>query len=178
MDAAEREALKADAADAFADAAPSSSNDSRFDGEARADAPASSGSLKDGLETVWGEVRGSISERAELLSLEARRAGLALAELIVMAVLAALLLVSAWVAVLGGIVWAVIAAGVHWAPVLIGAIVITAGSAFLLLLRAKGLAKYMGFEASLRQLRAATRDPRNEPPTAAAMDGVHPSETS
>jgi len=179
MEAAEREALKADAAAAFGGTAGAGGTA----GPGYADPttagptspPASAWSLKDGLDTVWKELRTSVSERVELLTLEAHQAALALAELVAMAILAALLLVFTWVAVLGGIVYAVIAAGVPWWLALIVAIVITGGGAVLLLLRAKGLAKYLGFKASLRMMKAASHDPRKEPPpTAPVMDGVAP----
>ncbi|MDB5816864.1 MAG: hypothetical protein JWQ11_504 [Rhizobacter sp.] len=189
MEAAEREALKADAAAAFSGtAAPAASTaygSSAGAGFAEsttagpASPPASAWSLKDGLDTVWQELRSSVSERVELLSLEAHQAALALAELVAMAILAALLLVFTWVTVLGGIVWAVISAGVPWWVALIAAIIITGGGAVLLLLRAKNLAKYMGFKASLRMMKAASKDPRKEPPpTVPVMDGVQPAPAS
>jgi hypothetical protein len=179
MEAAEREALKADAAAAFGGTAAPGDTRPGQTTAGPASPPASAWSLKDGLDTVWAELRSSVTERVELLTLEARQAAFAVAELLAMAILAALLLVFTWVAVLGGIVYAVIAAGVPWWLALIVAIIVTGGGAVLLLLRAKSLTKYLGFKASLRMMKAASNDPRKPPaPTVPVMDGVQPAPAS
>jgi len=54
------------------------------------------------LQEVWQELPGLISDRVELLSLELRRAGITLAQVVVLVLAAAILAVTAWLVLWGG----------------------------------------------------------------------------
>jgi uncharacterized membrane protein YqjE len=131
---------------------------------AGAEAPARAGhdpSLMEIGRQLIDDVRGAVQARFHLLTLEARRAGLALTMMALYAVLAALLAVTAWVC---GWVLAIalaMAAGLPFGVVLGIALVISAVGVWLLLRMARAEAQHLLFPATVRQL-APSRTPEGD----------------
>jgi uncharacterized membrane protein YqjE len=131
---------------------------------AGAEAPARAGhdpSLMEIGRQLIDDVRGAVQARFHLLTLEARRAGLALTMMALYAVLAALLAVTAWVC---GWVLAIalaVAAGLPFGVVLGIALVISAVGVWLLLRMARAEAQHLLFPATVRQL-ATSRTPEGD----------------
>jgi hypothetical protein len=113
--------------------------------------------LADQWRTAWEGLRGSLHERLQLLTLEARLAGLALVQLIFYAVVAGVLVVTAWLALNAGVVAGLVNAGLHWAVGLAIGIVLNLAVAVLLVRSMAGLVHRMDFEATLRRLRGRSR---------------------
>ncbi|HWP17987.1 MAG TPA: phage holin family protein [Burkholderiaceae bacterium] len=110
------------------------------------------------MSATWEEVRGALQERLRLLSLEAQRSGLALVQLVLYGVMAAVLVVTAWLTLMGGVtVWLVLHAGLHWVAAVIGIVVLNLIAAALLAAAMRKLVPQLGFPATVRQLRNASR---------------------
>lgn len=108
------------------DAAPSASSSTP---SAAAPGTAEDGSgrpetLMQTLQSLWRDLPGLVSDRVELLSLELRRAGQALVQVLLLLVVAALLGVTAWLLLWAGIVAVLLAAGLHlaWALLIVLAV--------------------------------------------------------
>lgn len=115
-------------------------------------------SFSQALSATWEEVRGALQERLRLLSLEAQRSGLALVQLVLYGVMAAVLVVTAWLTLMGGVtVWLVLHAGLHWVAAVIGIVVLNLIAAALLAAAMRKLVPQLGFPATVRQLRNASR---------------------
>jgi len=133
------------------------------------------------LQKVWQELPGLISDRVELLSLELRRAGITLAQVVVLVLAAAILAVTAWLVMWGGIVVALVAAGMHTALALLVAVVINLGAAAWAFMRARHLLPRLSLPATQRHLMidsaAITRAPVGStvPPAGPPHDRIHPS---
>ena len=128
---------------------------------AGAEAPARAGhdpSLMEIGQQLIDDLRGALQARFHLLTLEARRAGLALTMMALYAVLAALLALTAWVC---GWVLAIalaMAAGAPFGVALGVALVISAMGVWILLRMARAEAQHLLFPATVRQL-APSRTP-------------------
>ncbi|QDQ27558.1 hypothetical protein FNU76_15010 [Chitinimonas arctica] len=101
---------------------------------------------------LLGEMREMLRDRVRLFSLEARRAGLALAQIILLAVLAAMLVMTAWLALAGGAGILLVQAGAPWGLALLAILLCNLLGAWWMLRRVKTLADYLGFPALARQL--------------------------
>src|SRR5262245_27909769 len=63
---------------------------------------------------AWRDLRVALHERARLLTLELRLAGLTFVQLVLYAVIVAVLVISAWIGLVGALVVGLISYGVHW----------------------------------------------------------------
>jgi hypothetical protein len=115
-------------------------------------ASAPPGSLADALQGIWRELPGLISDRVVLLSLELRRAGQALARIVMLIVAVAILGVTAWVALWGCVVGALAALGVHWVLALLAVLLLNLAGAALAVSRMHALAVHLQLPATLRHL--------------------------
>jgi hypothetical protein len=124
------------------------------------DAPAQP-TLAQALQAVLQELPGVVSDRVKLAALEVRRAGIALAQVVALAVASAILLITAWLAVWVGLAYAAIQYGMPWGWTLLLVLVINVGAAALALLRARALLALLGLPATVRRL--TVRQPAPEP---------------
>ncbi len=109
-------------------------------------------SLPEAARAAWDDMRGAVSERAKLLTLELRLAGMTLVQLVIYAVIVAVLVISAWLGLMGALVVTFVNVGLHWALALGIGIVVNLGVAAWLLKLMNGLVERVGLPASLRQL--------------------------
>lgn len=128
------------------------------------------------LQELLHELPGLVSDRVELASLELRRAGLALARMVVLVVAAAILGVTAWLALWAVLVGLLVQAGMHWAVALLIAIAVNAGVAAWAVQRARGMAGLLGLPATRRHLTVSPSTtppdgPPPAPPVAASTPG-------
>lgn len=136
--------------------------------------------LLDTLQEVWRDLPGLISDRVELLSLELRRAGITLAQIVVLILAAAILGVTAWLVMWGGIVVALVSAGMHTALALLVAVVLNLGAAAWAAMRARRLLPLLSLPATQRHLMigpsAITRAPDEStpPPAVPPHDRIDP----
>jgi hypothetical protein len=110
--------------------------------------PARPPSLPAALLDVWQELRAAVGGRALLLSLEARRAGVALSEMVMLAVLAALLLCAAWIALMAGVFMTGLAFGLRWPGALALVIVLDLGAAAFAWGHVRRLSEHLSFPAT------------------------------
>lgn len=103
-----------------------------------------------------------VSDRVELLSLELRRAGDALATITLLVVAATILGMTAWFGLWALLVGVLIAAGVQSMPALLLAIGVNLGVALLALLLARSKVRLLGLPATRRHL--TVRAPHAPPP--------------
>lgn len=122
------------------------------------------------LQGLWRELPGLVSDRIELLSLEVRRAGSALAQIVALVVMAAILGVTAWLALWGVAIGGLMALGLHWAVALLVVLLINLGAAWLAISRARGLVPRLGLPATRRHL---TLSPSTAPPEPPPEPSVH-----
>lgn len=115
-------------------------------------------SLFGSLKAVLGELPGLVSDRVQLLALELKRAGQALAMMVALVAAAAVLLCTAWLALWVGLAAAVIQAGVPWGWVLVMVLGINLAAAFLALKRARVLANLLTLPATVRRLTVTPAD--------------------
>ncbi|MCK7497746.1 MAG: phage holin family protein [Comamonadaceae bacterium] len=113
--------------------------------------PAREGWLE-GVQSVLRELPGLVSDRVELLSLELRRAGKALAQIVVLVVAATLLGVTAWLALWAGVTIALLQTGMHWALALLAVLAANLVAAALALLRIRKLIPVLQLPATRRHL--------------------------
>jgi hypothetical protein len=130
--------------------------------------------LVDALMGVLAELPGLLSDRVQLLSLELRRAGLALARIVLLLVATAILGVTAWVALWGAVVGGLSALGMHWALALLAVLLINLAAAALAVARMRALAGRLGLPATLRHLTLRTEPPSS--PEEAAHGATQPRE--
>jgi len=133
--------------------------------------PAPSGSLFDVLRSVWSELPGLVSDRVHLLSLELRRAGQALAKIVMLIVATAILGVTAWVALWGTVVGGLAALGLHWTVGLLTVLLVNLTAAALAVARMRQLAAWLQLPATLRHL---TLSPVPPPPPQSPADEPTP----
>jgi hypothetical protein len=115
--------------------------------------------LLDALLGVLGELPGVLSDRVHLLSLELRRAGWALARIVLLLVVTAILGVTAWVAMWGAVVGGLAALGLHWALALLTVFLINLAAVALAVARMRELAGWLQLPATLRHLTLRTEPP-------------------
>jgi len=119
--------------------------DAPLDGDAPA---ARAPSLAAALLGVWQELRAAVGSRALLFSLEARRAGVALSEMVMLAVLAALLLCAAWMALMAAVFMTGLAFGMRWPGALALVIALDVGAAVLAWSQVRRLSEHLSFPAT------------------------------
>jgi hypothetical protein len=127
-------------------------------------------SLLHAAQALLGELPGLLSDRVKLLSLELRRAGIALAQLVGIAVAAAILLITAWLALWVGIAGALMTLGLDWGWALLVVIAINVGAAFAAVQYARRLLGLLTLPATVRRLTVQT----HEPPPMAPLHEPHP----
>ena len=142
---------------------------------APAQAAAASGGLLAALQALLRELPGMVSDRVRLVSLELRRAGMALAQIVALAVATAVLLVTAWLAIWVALSAAAITAGMPWGWVLVLVLVINLGAAWLALRRARSLLGLIGLPGTVRRLTvspSSSSDHENPPRHSTARQPV------
>lgn len=125
-------------------------------------------SLWSTLQALLHELPGLVGDRVRLASLELRRAGIALAQIVALGVVAAILLVTAWLATWVGIGGALITFGLAWGWALVVIIAINVGAAWFAISHARSLLGLLGLPATVRQLTGARSSPPPQPPTPSA----------
>ena len=105
------------------------------------------------LQDLARELPGLVTDRLDLLGLELRRAGLALAQIAALVVAAAVLGVTAWLALWAGIAGALVRAGLPWAGALLVVLLLNLAACAALLLRVRGLLPRLALPATRRHLR-------------------------
>ena len=119
---------------------------------ARPDGDDEAMSLPKAAAALLHDLPGLLADRIHLLSLELRRAGAALAQMVVLGLLAAILCATAWLAMWVGITAALILAGLAW-PWACGLVVLlNLAAAVWAGLRARALAPLLALPATLRRL--------------------------
>ena len=130
---------------------------------AAAAASSSPGSLVQMVQDLLRELPALLGERVELLALELRRAGLALARIVAFVVAAAILGVTAWLALWAIVVGLLVDAGLHWAAALGLALLVNAAVAVFAVLQVRGLVRLLGLPATRRHLTVQAAPPATGP---------------
>lgn len=112
-----------------------------------------SASVIDVAQAVLAEWVSTLRGRVELASLELRRAGMALMQILMLAIVAGLLVWSAWLALMVGVYLAGLAGGLHWAVALLIVIGLNLALAVGLWRWAQKQVVYLTFPATMRALR-------------------------
>jgi len=124
-------------------------------GDCAAAAPPPTEGIVGGIDNAINLVRRVLSDLFRLFSLEARRAGLALAWMVALGAMAAILVVTAWLGLMGALALWAVALGWTW----VGAMVAIALTNFLMaaiaMLACLGISRNLLFPATRRQLDAA-----------------------
>ncbi len=113
---------------------------------------------------LWDDLRGALTERVELLTLEVRLAGLTLIQLVIYAVIVAVLVVTAWLGLMSGAVVAFMSWGLHWSMALGLGIAINLVVAAWLVRTMMRMIERVGLPASLRRV---NQRPQADPGAAA-----------
>ena len=113
------------------------------------------------------ELRVALQDRALLLSLELRQAGLAVTQMVMLAVMVALLLASAWFALMVGMFMAGASFGLHWSLALALVFGVNAVAAAALWWKVRALTETLMLPATVRTLRST----RPAPPIEAKGSG-------
>lgn len=109
------------------------------------------------------EANGALRGRMELFSLEARRSGMAVAQMVALALLAGLLASVAWLALMAGLYLLLVSLGLHWSLAVLAVLLINGGGAAVALMRARALTSELGFPATRRRLRFGPHSSQPEP---------------
>ena len=133
--------------DASSPAAASSANTA-----APADA-AKPESLLQTLQALWKDLPGLVSDRVEILSLELRRATLALVQVVMLIVAVAILGVTAWLVLWAGVVALMLAAGLHLAWALLIVLAVNLLAIVIATSRVRALLPSLSLSATRRHLR-------------------------
>jgi len=141
------------------DPAPPPATDSAAGAAAPARAPSS---LVANALALLGELRVALQDRALLLSLELRQAGLAVTQMVMLAVMVALLLASAWFALMAGLFMAGTNLGLHWSLALGLVFMVNAGAAAGLWWKVRALTETLMLPATVRTIRSARSAPQVE----------------
>ena len=131
------------------------------------------------LMALVGDVRDAIQGRIRLFSLELKKAGIALGEIVALGLLAAFMAHAAWYAIVVGLAWTAIDLGAPWWAVMIVVVLVHLGIAAFAALRILKLAKTLGMPATMRHLTRDTgHNPAHTPPSppvnASSTPGVAP----
>jgi len=126
-------------------------------------------SLREAVFDLFDSLRASLSTRLELVALEGRRAGIALAQMLLVGVLGAILGISAWLVAVWGIAWGLMELGL--APWLAILVVIAANliGAWICVLAVKKLAQRLLFPATLKHLHVKNPPGSSSLPTSEGM---------
>jgi hypothetical protein len=101
---------------------------------------------------LWNDLHGAISERARLIALELRLAGLTLARLVVYAVMVAVLVITAWLGLMGAVVVEFVHFGLSWGLALALGVLINLAIAAWLVRSMVKMVERMGLPAALRSI--------------------------
>ena len=112
------------------------------------------------------DLRGLLTDRVHLLSLEAHRAGVALGQMAMLVLLAATLFATAWLALWAGLVAAGIALGLAWPWALLMVLAVNVAGAAWALLRARRLVPLLRPSATLRHLTDFDEEGKRDEPAA------------
>ena len=104
------------------------------------------------LRSIWQELPGLVSDRVDLLALEVRRAGRALAQMVAMVVAVAILGVTAWLALWAGIAVGLVELGLHWSLSLLLVLALNTVTAVLAVMRLRSLLPLLRLPATRRHL--------------------------
>jgi Putative Actinobacterial Holin-X, holin superfamily III len=127
-------------------------------------APQSSEKLLDSLHGLWDDLRGALSDRVELFSLELGSAVRAGTQILMLVVAAAVVGVTAWLAAWGVVTGVLITFGVPWAGALLIVLVVNLGAAAWALSRARSMMPKLSLPVTRRHLTLA---PAASPPAPA-----------
>ena len=162
------------------------SNGSAAGASTSAPSRASPGLLQS-IKALLQELPGLVSDRVELLSLELKRAGAALAQIVVLGVVAALLGLTAWVLLWGAIVSGLVTLGLHVGLAMLAALLMNGAAAAVVLTRMKkqvGLLqlpatrRHLTVKAVLQPLKPSAPPHRASPDTSPAVNTAAPSTAS
>lgn len=104
------------------------------------------------LSRVFSSVRTACSDFLELLSLEARRAGLALMWMVICGVVAALCIVSAWLGLMVALIMWAVSLGCSPAVAVLGITILNGAAGAALIYRGINMSHDLLFSATRRQL--------------------------
>lgn len=109
-------------------------------------------SLREAVADLFESLRASLATRLELVALEGRRAGTALAQMLLVGVLGAILAISAWLVAIWGVAWGLIELGL--APWLAIVLVVAANliGVWICVVAVRKLAQRLLFPATLKHL--------------------------
>jgi len=119
---------------------------------ARYPSPPGTVSLREAVYDLFESLRAVFATRLELVALEGRRAGIALAQMLLVGILGAILGISAWLVAIWGITWGLMALGlVPWLAIVF---VVAANliGAWICVTAVKKLAQRLLFPATLANL--------------------------
>lgn len=112
-------------------------------------------SLLQSLRSLVADLQGQLSDRVHLFSLEMKRAGLALAQMVALVVAASLFALTAWLALWIGLAAALIAWGLAWGWVWLVVLALNVAGIAFALQRARRLAHLLTLPATKRHLTVA-----------------------
>lgn len=112
-----------------------------------------SASVIDVAQAVLAEWVSTLRGRVELASLELRRAGMALMQILMLSIVAGLLVWSAWLALMVGVYLAGLAGGLHWSLALLIVVGLNLALAAGLWRWAQKQVVYLTLPATMRALR-------------------------
>jgi hypothetical protein len=121
---------------------------------------------KESLQSIWREMPGLVSDRVDLLTLELKRAGRALAQIVGLLIAAAILAVTAWIALWAGLAVGLIELGLHWSLSLLLVLVLNAAIAAVALGRLRRLLPLLALPATRRHLTPGRITEPTTPPDA------------
>lgn len=121
-------------------------------------------SLLQMLRALVKDVPGLVSDRVHLLSLELKRAGLALGQMVALGIAATMFGVTAWLALWIGLAAAAIHFGMPWGWAWAIVLALNLAGAFLVVKRAMSLVEYLKLPATMRRFTMP-------PPAPASIDG-------
>ena len=155
------------------------SNGSAAGASTSAPSRASPGLLQS-IKALLQELPGLVSDRVELLSLELKRAGAALAQIVVLGVVAALLGLTAWVLLWGAIVSGLVALGLHVGLAMLVGLLLNGIAAAMVLARMKKQVGLLQLPATRRHLtvKAAVQPLKPSEPLHRASSDASPSTSS
>lgn len=119
--------------------------------------------LLEQLHALWRELPGLVSDRVELLSLELRRAVLAVAQILALLVAVGILGVTTWLLLWAGAIRMLMYAGLPMAGALLVAVAVNVLAIVLVLQRVRGLLPKLSLPATRRHL-TISPDPKPQPP--------------
>src|SRR5262249_44333187 len=87
------------------------------------------------IESLIREIPGMVSDRIELFSLEVTRAGIALAQIVILLIAAAIMGVTAWIALWAGVAIWLVEMDLHWSLALLVVLGANLGAGWIAMLR-------------------------------------------